>query len=336
MFGGVLLVLMEVLSDFGAVSILGIDTWTTEVYKAWHGFFSFAGAAQIATLPLLIILILLSIEGWLHRRRRLQGGVQGYERTVQARSTSLRSRTLSTLALGLLVFFSVLLPTAQLLIWLPQSAEHGVLNPSFVYGFFQSLTLGVGAGLLVVFLALLLILSSRFTGSRILASMDKMASLCYALPGPVLALGLLGVFYFLNWPTMGGWVLIMGLALRFLVVGGQPLRGDFLKIPAALDEVSESVGRSRVPLLRKVYAPLIRGGLVTGFLVAALESFKEMPLTLMLRPFGWEPLSVQIYSLTTEGEYERAALPALLLVLLSVISVTVVWFQQGGEKNAQG
>ena len=119
-------------------------------------------------------------------------------------------------------------------------------------------------------------------------------------------------------------------------MGGQPLRGDFLKIPAALDEVSESVGRSRVPLLRKVYAPLIRGGLVTGFLVAALESFKEMPLTLMLRPFGWEPLSVQIYSLTTEGEYERAALPALLLVLLSVISVTVVWFQQGGEKNAQG
>lgn len=329
-FGGILLVLMEVLADFGAVSVLGVDTLTTEVYKAWHGFFSFAGAAQIATLPLVLVVLLLALDGWLHKRRSQQDLLQSYEREVLPRSLRRRSRVISTALLGALAFFSVGLPIFQLFLWVASSPE-ALYQKSNWFGFFQSLTIGVLAGALVVFLVLALTLAHRYTGSRALAFMDKIASLCYALPGPVLALGLLGCVHFLNLSSIGAYLLVLGLALRFLVVGGQPIRGDFLKLPKAFDEVAESLGQPRKKVMGKIYAPVIRSGVVMGFLVASIESFKEMPLTLMLRPFGWEPLSVQIFSLTTEGEYERAALPALLLVVLSVVSLTVVWWQQ--DKN---
>jgi iron(III) transport system permease protein len=176
----------------------------------------------------------------------------------------------------------------------------------------------------------------------------RVATLGYALPGSVLAVGLFVPVAALNgWladaaAAFGrGWpfylqgtvaVLLLAYAVRFLAVGHAPIDGQLARLRPQLDESARLLGASGFGLARRVHLPLLRAGLVTAAALVFVDVMKEMPITLMTRPFGWDTLAVRVYELTSEGEWRRAALPALAIVAAGLLPVA--WLLKGHDRAA--
>lgn len=333
--GGLALVLMETLADFGTVSIFNYDTFTTAIYKAWFGLFSLSAAAQLASLLVLIVFIVLLVEQQSRSRQRFSQAGRSHvaDRIVL---TGIRGWIASAYAVSILCI-AFLIPVGQLSIWALQ-----VLRQDFDMRYFaflgHSLFLGGAAALLTCGGALLLVSANRLRNDLLTRVTVRLATLGYALPGSVLAVG---IFIPLIWidKQIIGWIktlfgfeigfvfsgtllaMLLGHLIRFLAVAYGAVDSAVNRITPSLDETARSLGVSGIPLLRKVYLPMLRGGLLTSALLVFVDVMKEMPITLMTRPFGWDTLSVRIFEMTSEGEWERAALPAMALVLTGFIPI---------------
>lgn len=336
--GGLALVLMETLADFGTVSIFNYDTFTTAIYKAWFGLFSPSAAAQLASLLVLIVFVVLLIEQRSRSRRRFSHA----GRSSVADRISLRggrgwlafAYAISVLAIAFII------PVVQLSIW-----AFGVFRQDFDLRYLSflghSVFLGGAAALFTCAGALILVSANRLRNDFMTRTAVRVATLGYALPGSVLAVG---IFIPIIWidKQMIGWIktllgieigfilsgtlvaMLLAYLIRFLAVAHGAVDSAMNRITPSLDETARSLGVSGIPLLRKVYLPLLRGGLLTAALLVFVDVMKEMPITLMTRPFGWDTLSVRIFEMTSEGEWERAALPAVALVLAGFIPILLL------------
>ena len=188
---------------------------------------------------------------------------------------------------------------------------------------------------LIVLAALILAYTSRRHTDMATTAVVKIATLGYALPGTVLAVGLfIGLSAVDRWmtnrlglaPLLQGSLAMLYLAygVRFLAVGYHPITSAMLRITPSIDEAARSFGTRGVRLLMKIHVPILRSGLLTAALLGFVDIMKEMPMTLMTRPFGWDTLAVKIYELTSEGEWERAAIPSVFLVLCGLIPVILL------------
>ncbi len=328
--GGVMLALMETLSDFGAVSIFNYDTFATAIYQAWFGFFSVSAASQLASFLVLLVFILLLLEQKLTARTRYT-------------STSLTTRQGDRIQLkgptrwfAVIVAFSVffiafIVPVTQLLIWCVSIAGEDFDARYFVY-LVHSLSLGGGAALMTVAAVLILVYSQRLRPTRMIRVFVRISTLGYALPGSVLAVGIFIPFAWLDHQTMTyldlpfmlkGTVAAMLLAylVRFLAVAYHPVQSVIKRISQHIDESAQNLGCSGIEMLRRVHLPMMRSGVLTALVLVFVDVMKEMPITLMMRPFGWDTLAIRIYEMTSEGEWERAALPAIAIVLAGLIPV---------------
>lgn len=332
---GTALALMEALADFGAVSIFNYDTFTTAIYKSWFGFFSLAAAAQLASLLLVIVGLLLYVE----RRSRSRG------RSVKhgGKATRYRlqgGRAWLAFAWCALVFaLAFLVPVGRLLYWVISSGFAG-LDARFLEHIGHTLVLAVSAALLVVLPSFLIAYAQRGANGQQSPAVG-IASLGYALPGSVLAVGIVLAFAFIDNRVinpLGGWfgaepgqvlvgsllALLLAYVVRFFSVGYGPVESAMQRIRPHYHDAGQLLGASAGRILRRVYLPLLAPGLLTGLLLVFVDVMKEMPATLLLRPFGWETLSLRIYELTAEGQWERAALPALVLVLVGLLPVLLL------------
>ncbi len=333
--GGIALVLMETLADFGAVSVFNYDTFTTAIYNAWYGLFNLAVAAQLATLLLAFVLVALLLE---HYSR------QGARYTRDERSRDLPRFPLrglqavgATLWCLLVLLVAFVLPVGQLLLWVFEAgvAEYDDRYPEF---FAHTLALAALAAVAAVAAALLLALLQRLPGGRIARGLQalctRLATLGYALPGSVLAVGILLVFAGVDralatvgtGTTLVGSVVALLLAylMRFLAVAVAPVETALGSVRPALVEAARSLGVGGAPLLRRLVVPLLWPGLMTAALLVFVDVMKEMPATLILRPFGWDTLAVRVYQMTAEGQWQRAALPALTLLLAGLVPVVLL------------
>lgn len=336
--GGLALVLMETLADFGTVSIFNYDTFTTAIYKAWFGLFSPSAAAQLASLLVLIVFVVLLVEQRSRSRRRFSHA----GRSSVADRISLRggrgwlafAYAISVLAIAFII------PVVQLSIW-----AFGVFRQDFDLRYLsflgRSVFLGGAAALFTCAGALILVSANRLRNDFMTRTAVRVATLGYALPGSVLAVG---IFIPIIWidKQIVGWIktlsgtetgfilsgtlaaMLLAYLIRFLAVAHGAVDSAMNRITPSLDETARCLGVSGIPLLRKVYLPLLRGGLLTGALLVFVDVMKEMPITLMTRPFGWDTLSVRIFEMTSEGEWERAALPAVALVLAGFIPILLL------------
>lgn len=332
---GVSLALMEALADFGAVAVFNYDTFTTAIYKSWFGLFSLQAASQLATLLLLFVAVVLVSE------RRLRGRAHYHAVSPNARAQryilpGMRG-WLATTGAGVLFAIAFLIPVAQLCNW--SWRVIGIdLSSRYADMLLHTLLLGGLAAVITVMGALLLAYVRRFRSDMFTRSMVSVATLGYALPGTVLAVGIMLVFTgadrFISvlWQAGGGdgtlrlfsgtvLVLLLAYLIRFLAVAFGPIESGIARIRPSLAEVARNLGATPAELMRRVYLPLLRPGLLTAALLVVVEVMKEMPATLLLRPFGWDTLSVRIFEMTSEGEWERAALPALTLVLAGLVPV---------------
>lgn len=331
---GLALAIMETLADFGTVAVFNFDTFTTAVYKTWYGFYSLSSATQLASLLLLFVMLVLLGE----RYSRGRSGVPS-ERPRGAALYRLHGwRAFAASAWCLLVFAcAFVIPVLQLLVWVWQKGRFD-LDERYAGLILHSLYLGGFAAMLTVAAALLLAFARRLSPTPAVRSAVGIANLGYALPGSVLAVAIMLAFSWLDNHTviplssaLGGagkplllgslGALLVAYLIRFMAVAYNPLEGALARIRPSLPEASRSLGVGGAGLFLRVYLPLLLPGALSAALLVFVDVLKEMPATLLMRPFGWDTLAVRVFEMTSEGEWARAALPALTLVLVGLFPV---------------
>ncbi|WP_299982848.1 iron ABC transporter permease [uncultured Pseudoteredinibacter sp.] len=335
---GAALALMETLADFGAVAVFNYDTFTTAIYKSWFGFFNLPAAAQLASVLLLFVALALFAE------QKARGGGRLFEVPAQERERFKLKGARAYLATGycLLIFvLAFVIPVGQLLFWVVETGLGG-LDQRYIDLVLHTFALGAIAASLTVSLAIAVAFGQRQLGNISAKGFAmRAASLGYAFPGSVLAVGIMLSFAkvdsvlvapvraLLDMPPkqilVGSVVaLILAYCVRFFTVGLGPIQSSFERLKPSFQEAAQSLGANKWQLLWRVYLPMLSPGIFAGMLLVLVDVMKEMPATLLLRPFGWDTLAVRVYEMTSEGEWERAALPALSLVLLSLAPVVLM------------
>ena len=347
---GMMLVLMETLADFGAVSVFNFNTFTTAIYKSWFGFFSLPAAAQLSCVLVGIAFFVLLAEQFMQRKMRYtQSGRLSMETTKIRLSGAAGWLAWGFCSTVLLLAFAI--PVIQLSLWaLAAAGEEFSSRYAGLLG--RSLLLALLAMILVVCASLTLAYVRRSRGNRSIRLMIRMSTLGYAVPGTVLAVGIFLVASRIDrWliemlPWSGGvetgslvsgtiLVLLAAYQVRYLAAGYNPVHSAMNRLTKHLDEAAVSLGITGLSLLRRVHIPILRSGIITAAILVFVDVLKEMPITLMIRPFGWDTLAVKIFELTAEGEWERAALPALVLVMAGLLPVVLLtWRNQGGAPGA--
>ena len=329
---GLTLVLMETLADFGTVSIFNFDTFTTAIYKAWFSMFNLPLASQLASLLVFLVLGL----AWAEQRARGQRAYAGRLGVGERIVLSGRWRWLAFAACGLVWLMAFAVPIVQLVEWVVSvwredlDARYG----SFVW---HSMLLAGLSALVVVSAALWLAFVRRMRRDAITLGLTQVATMGYAVPGMVLAVGVyipvawldkqiaaLAASLGLDLPwLLGGTILVMllGLVSRFLAVGFGPLDAGMKRITLSQEEAARTLGLSPQAMLRRLHFPLLSGSVLSAALLVFVDVMKEIPITLMTRPFGWDTLAVRVFEMTSEGMWERAALPALCIVLVGLLPV---------------
>lgn len=331
--GGLMLVLMETLADFGAVSIFNYDTFTTAIYKAWFGLFSFDAAAQLSSILVILALAVMLCEQKMRSRMRYfqTGRLSMEEHRIPLNGWR---GWVASLFCGFIFIVGFILPFLRLMAWSIEAIQNQ-LDVSYFDEIVNSLLLATGGAGIIGLAALVLAYTARRHHDPITNSTLRIATLGYALPGTVLAVGLFGGFSFVDRFVANGLgldsvlqgslaMLLVAYCVRFLAVGYHPTSSAMLRITPSIDEAAQSFGIKGVKMLLKVHIPILRNGLLTAVLLCFVDIMKEMPITLMTRPYGWDTLAVKIYELTSEGEWERAAIPAVVLVLCGLIPVILL------------
>lgn len=328
---GVALVVMETLADFGTVKVFNYDTFTTAIYSAWFGLFSLPAALQLSALLLLFVALALSGERFWRGKARYVSR----HRSNRRRYASVKpwQAALAFVFCTALFAFAFAIPVMQLLLWCFEAASVE-LNPRYWSFFRSSVSLALIAAAFITLLGLLLGYSERRAPGRITRWSTRIATLGYAMPGTVLAVG-----FFVAVSALGDVidvrltgtiaVLLLAYAARFLAVAHGPLGSGFERVTTNIDDASRGLGVGGLSLLRRVHWPLLRAGAATAALLVFVDVMKELPITLLTRPFGWDTLSVRIFQLTTEGEWERAAIPALAIVVAGL--VPVLWLHRHSD-----
>ena len=336
---GVALAVMETLADFGAVAIFNYDTFTTALYKAWFDLFNLPAAAQLSTLLLLFVALALVSERQSRGRARYYSS--GKHASAQRYQLTGKHAWFASGSATLVLFTGFLCPVAQLVIWV---ANTGMADLDARYLEFVSHTLLLGAmgALLTVACALLLAYIRKQWPDNITRFSTQLATLGYAMPGSVLAVGIMLLFTWIDVgidTLIGGGTglllsssviaLLFAYLVRFLAVAHGPVESAMERITPSIQQAARSLGATHREVLWRIYLPILRPGLFTAALLVFVDIMKEMPATLLLRPFDWDTLAIRIFEMTSEGEWERAALPALTLVLVGLIPVILLVRRSG-------
>ena len=333
--GGVMLALMETLADFGTVAVFNYDTFTTAIYKAWFGMFSLTAASQLASLLIVIVFVMMVVEQQFRSRMRYAETRQS-ARVNRIPLAGWRAWLLAGFASGTL-FFAFLLPIAQLSIW-TASVFAQDFDERYLQFLWHSLLLSAFAALLTCSVALLVVYAARRHPDSATRAAVRIATIGYALPGAVLAVGIfIPVARLDNWLSeialqlfnietgllIQGTLFTMLIAYmtRFLAVSHSPIDSAMQRITSSIDEAAMGLGLNGWAMLRRVHLPILKGGIFTAATLVFVDVMKEMPITLMTRPFGWDTLAVRIFEMTSEGAWEQAALPAVVLVLAGLLPI---------------
>ena len=332
---GVALALMETLADFGVSSYFGIQTFTAGVYKAWLIMDNRIAAAQLATLLLAIVLLLLHLEKQAQARMRFTAGNANSANSREAQPTKLNQAQGLVLAVGcgLLVFLGFGLPI--LLMLKPLLISETVIPwERFLEWSFNSLRLGGITAILAVGFSLFIAFSLRSKADLFARSISQLVGLGYAIPGAVVVVGLLLPVAWIQkqWPDspVGFWITasVMGLIwaylVRFCAVALQSIQSGYARIPASLDDSARTMGVTGIALLSSVHAPLLKRSVLAAALLVFVDVMKELPATLVLRPFNTDTLAVVAFQLARDERLGEAALPSLALVAVGLIPVLLL------------
>lgn len=336
---GLSLVAMETIGDFGTVSYFAVNTLTTAVYDTWLGYSSLTAAAKISAIMLVFVILLLSAERYSRRKQKLFQNQFSSREDFRYELSGWKKWLALTWCWGL-VAIAFLFPLLQLGIyaykyfaqsWTPEFREYAL----------NSLYVSLSAAVIGVIVAITVNFYNRLAANRQGLAFMRLSSMGYAVPGTVLAIGVMvpvlfmdhlvnDIAKFMQWGRPGlifsgsMFALIFALVVRFSAVAIGSIESSLNKVSPSLDMASRTMGCNSNQMLWRVHFPLIRRGALIAGLLVFIESMKELNAALLLRPFNFETLATYVYNFASDEQLELAALPAVLLVLVGLIPLVMV------------
>ncbi len=336
---GLSLVLMETLNDFGTVDFFAVQTLTRGLFDTWMNLGNLGGAAQIATTMLIFVVILVTLERY-SRRRQQQYAARDNREPIQRFTMSFPRQMICLATCTIPLVFGFIIPGATLGFYAWEYFDVS-WNPDFIQNTFNSLFLSGAAALATLVIGVTLAYSRRLHNTRGMQILMRLSSLGYAMPGAVLAVGVIvPMAGFDNWLDSlardyfgfstglllsgSAFALVFAYTVRFLAVSAGSVESALQKVTPSMDMASRSLGHTPGSTLVKVHLPMLRGTLVTAALVVFVDCMKELPATLILRPFNYETLATYVYQFASDEQLYHSALPALIIVMAGIIPIILM------------
>ena len=346
---GATLALMETLADYGTVSYFGVQTFTTGIYRAWFSLGDRVAAAQLSAALLAFVVVLLLVE-WRSRGRSRFHNTTGRRRQLAERRLAGGRAWLATAACALPLCIGFVLPAA-LLLRLTLAESEMPLGAQFVTLARNSFLLAGLTAFVALALAVLLAYGARLTKGVVAPALNRVVGLGYAVPGSVIAVGVLipvtRLDHWLaatwqNWSgenpglllTGGIAALVYAYLVRFLAVALQSVGSSLGKITHSMDDAARSLGLGQAATLRRVHLPILRSSLFTAALLVFVDVMKELPATLVMRPFDFDTLATQAYTLAADERLAEAAAVSLAIVAVGLLPL-IVLSQQISRQSAR-
>ncbi len=334
---GVALALMETLADFGTVSYFAVQTFTTGIYHAWLSLGDRVAAGQLSTLLLALVFAVLLLERWNRGRARFHTSASQRRESLYVLAGA--RRWLAALVCALPVLLGFVLPAGILLFMAMRESDsqHGGRMWVLIG---NSFTLAGVAAVVVVVVALVMAYAARIVKSPLVSGANKVAGLGYALPGAVIAVGILVPVTRLDHAlvdalasfgistglllTGGILALVYAYAVRFMAIALQTVESGLSKITPSMEDAARSLGYRPAETMLKVHLPMLRGSVLTAGLIVFVDVMKELPATLVMRPFNFDTLAVQAYNYASDERLPEAAAASLVIVAVGLIPLLVL------------
>lgn len=331
---GVALVAMETAADFATVSYFAVPTLTTAVYDTWLGYGNLTAAAKLSAIILLVIFMLIGFERFARRKQQL------FQKQSRIQTTDLYRLTTKQTVYALIFCGTVLLLSFLLPFGILVSYAIGYFEKSWDSSFWQlslnSLSLALVTSILCCLIALFLMFVRRISSRRSDTLPSRLASTGYALPGTVLAIGVLVPLTLLDFGindladyigvkgpglllTGSVVALVFAFCVRFIAIAIGSIESSYKRISPSLDMVSLTMGQSPIRLLSRVHLPLLSKGIFAAALLVFIESMKELPAALLLRPIGFENLATHVFQFVSDEKLEHGALAAIVIVIVGLV-----------------
>lgn len=337
---GVTLVILEVLSDYGVVSYFGISTFSTAIFKSWFSMSDVNSAIRLAAILLVAVFIVMNGEKF-SRRRKKYSSTNTKIRPLSRKKLNKFYGTLAFLYCAIILALGFIIPTLQLLKWALISYSK-VLNLDFLTLMYNSLWVAIVSSLLIVIMSVIIANYTRINDNLLSKLYSKLTLLGYSIPGAVIAITMVIFFVDLdknlawlykmfdpNSPTlvlsMSLVMLVFAYLVRFLAVGYQGIEGGFEKIGKKFYEASRTLGYSKTKTFFLIDLPMIAPSIVAAFSLVFVDIVKELPLALLLRPFNFHTLSTKVFEYANDEMIIEASIPSLIIILLSFITIFVLY-----------
>jgi iron(III) transport system permease protein len=338
---GITLALMETLNDIGAVEYLGVKTLTSTVYTTWLNQGSLSGATQIACVMLIVVLCVILAERWARRKQRFNLG----RSTAMAQRSALPrlegfAATIAVITCLLPIIAGFVLPVYVLGSYALKRLDQ-LGDPVLQEAILTSVLVAAAAAFVTIAIAFLLTYAVRVTRSRNMLLVNRFAALGYAIPGTVLALGILiplarfdnlldhwmqSAFGIRTGLLLTGSALciVYAMSVRFLAMAEGAIEAGFHKVPAHIDMAARTLGRNARETLTQILLPILRPAFLTAFLLVFIDGVKELSATILLRPFNYNSLSTYVYERASRAAVEDASVAALLIMLAGILPVILL------------
>ena len=337
---GVSLALLETLNDIGASEFLGVRTLTVSVYTTWITRSDLPGAAQLALAMLVVVVGIIALERWARRQRRYANDAQ-HPRPLPREPLRGSSGALASAACALPVVAGFVVPAWYLIDASVARVRFAGIPARLLGEVVNTVALSAVATLIAVVLALAVCHAARTAGGLLPRVFLRTASLGYAVPGTVLAIGLLpivtGIEAAVDTAAGGllgistglfllgsGAAVVYAYVARFLAISAGAIESGFGRVSPSIDAAARTLGATTAATLWRVHLPMLRPALATGALLVFVDCMKELPATLLLRPLGFETLATHLYGEAVRGTYEDAAVAALMIVAVGLVPVLVL------------
>ena len=334
--GGIILSILESLNDFGTVQYYGVDTFTTGIYKTWVGLGDINLASQISIFFLFFIFLILFLQKKLFSNERINLKISITKKINLITSDKLKSAFIISFC-SLPVILGFFIPFLFLIFNSMMSIEVLFLKDTIINSF-NTILLATISSFIIIVLSLLINYSARIKGTRLNLFFNKLASLGYAIPGSIIAIGILIPFtyfdnFFINFFnenfnlninaffTGSIFVLCFAYIVRFFTISQTNIESSFYRISRNIDNTASVLGKKPIPLLFNIHIPLMSLSILLTLTLIFIEIIKELSATLILRPFNFNTLAIQVYEYASEEKIIESSIPSLIIVVLCVIGI---------------
>jgi len=337
--GGVALALMETLADFGTVAHFGINTFTTGIYRAWASMGDRVAAAQLSSVLFMFVFVLLFIEQYSRYRARYHQAGGRYQ-SIRAFHLTGRKGVAAAVFCAVPLVLGFIGPFL-ILLWLAVTAGHDLFSSRYITLTLNSVTLASITAGLAVALALLLSYAARIEKSKLTFLVNRIAGMGYAIPGSIIAVGILiPLAAFDN--AVSAWMeaqfgirtgllitgsiaaLVFAYLVRFMAAALHTVQSSFEKITPQMEDTARALGHGPLSTGLRIHVPILSGGMLTAALIVFVDVMKELPATLIMRPFNFDTLAIQAYNLAKDERLAQAATPSLVIVACGLLPILVM------------